>query len=68
MNTLKISPRFQMLIPHKARKELRLRAGQKVRVFVCDGLLTVVPIRPMREMRGVLRGMDTTIEREGDRF
>jgi AbrB family looped-hinge helix DNA binding protein len=68
METVKISSKFQVAIPSKARQELRLRAGRKVRVFVYDGLLALVPIRPMREMRGFARGMDTAIERERDRL
>jgi AbrB family looped-hinge helix DNA binding protein len=68
MNTVKISPKFQVVIPREARESLRLRPGQRVRVFVYDGRLEFIPIRPMKEMRGFLRGMDSSFEREKDRF
>jgi len=68
METVKISSRFQVVIPREAREALRLRPGQKVRIFVYDGRLQLIPIRRMKEMRGFLRGLDTSFEREGDRI
>ncbi len=67
METVKISPKYQVVIPRKARESLRLRPGQRVRVLLYDGRLEFIPIRPMKEMRGFLRGMDSSIEREKDR-
>jgi hypothetical protein len=28
----------------------------------------LIPVRPIRKMRGYLKGMDTTIDRDGDRL
>jgi len=68
METVKISSKFQIVIPREARTALRLRPGQRVRVFVYDGRLEIIPIRPMKEMRGFVRGMDSSFEREKDRY
>ncbi|PYV30250.1 MAG: AbrB family transcriptional regulator [Acidobacteria bacterium] len=68
METVKISSKFQVVIPHEARESLRLRPGQRVRVFVYDGRLEFIPILPMKEMRGFARGMDSSFEREKDRY
>jgi len=68
METVRISRKFQVVIPRSAREGLHLRPGQRLSVFVYDGRLEFVPIRPIREMRGFARGMDTTIEREKDRY
>lgn len=67
MPSVRVSPKFQVVIPKEVREQLPLSAGQQVEVFVVDGRIQIVPIRPMREMRGVLKGMDTTIVREPDR-
>lgn len=68
METVKISPKYQVVVPRKARESLRLRPGQRMGVLVYDGRLEFIPIRPMKEMRGFLRGMDSSFEREKDRL
>ena len=39
-----------------------------VQVIQYDNRIELVPVRPMREARGMLQGIDTTIEREPDRL
>ena len=41
--------------------------GQKVEAFALGGRIEFVPVRPIEEMRGFLRGMDPDFEREPDR-
>jgi bifunctional DNA-binding transcriptional regulator/antitoxin component of YhaV-PrlF toxin-antitoxin module len=64
MNTVTLSSKRQVVNPKSVGKEIRLRVGQKVKVVLSDGRVEYVQIRPMRELRGSLRGMDTTVERE----
>jgi AbrB family looped-hinge helix DNA binding protein len=67
METVKVSPKFQVVIPRDARRALGIMIGQKVQVIVYEGRLELVPIKPMKKMRGFAKGIDTTIEREQDR-
>ena len=67
MNTVKVSPKFQVVIPKEVRENIGLKPGQIVQVIVYDGRIELIPVRPVTEMRGFLRGIDTTIEREKDR-
>jgi AbrB family looped-hinge helix DNA binding protein len=62
-----VSPKFQIAIPKAVREEAELKAGTKVVVFPFDGKIEIVPVRPIQEARGMLKGMDTTIIREPDR-
>jgi hypothetical protein len=64
MGTVTLSSKHQVVKPKSVEKEIRLRVGQKVKVVLSDGRIEYVEIRPMRELRGSLRGMDTTVERE----
>ncbi len=64
METVTISPKFQVVIPKSVRERLRLVPGQKVQAIVYGGRIELLPIRPAAELRGVLRGLDTTLERE----
>jgi len=67
METVKVSPKYQVVIPRKARQSLQLRPGQKFQVLVHDNRIEFIPVRPMKAMRGCLRGIDTSVERERDR-
>ena len=67
METLTISPKFQVVIPKRIRERLRLRAGQKVQAIEFDNRIELVPVLPVEEMRGFLRGIDTSVPREDDR-
>ncbi len=67
METLTISPKFQVVIPKAIRELLKLKPGQKVRAIVYHNRIELIPVRPLKEMRGFLRGIDTQIDREDDR-
>ena len=67
MDTVSVSPKFQVVIPRAIREALGLTAGEKMQVFAFRGRVEFIPVRPMREMRGFLRGIDSTIKREPDR-
>jgi len=68
MNTVTVSPKFQVVIPQAIREELSLKPGEKLRVLRYDNRVELIRIQPIKELRGFLRGMDTTIEREDDRL
>ena len=68
METVTISPKFQVVIPKGIREQLKLRSGQKIQAIVYDDRIELVPVRPARAMRGFLKGIDTTVAREGDRL
>ena len=67
MSTLTISPKYQVVIPKQIRESLKLSPGQKIQAIVYANRIELVPLRPIKEMRGFIKGIDTTIEREGDR-
>jgi AbrB family looped-hinge helix DNA binding protein len=67
MNVVTVSPKFQVVIPRAVRESLGIRAGEKVCVMEYDGSIALIPIRPMKKMRGAFKGMDTTVERDADR-
>ncbi len=68
METATVSPKFQVVIPLKVRQALDIKPGQKVQVIVYNNRIELIPIRPIQESRGLLRGIDTTVEREPDRL
>jgi AbrB family looped-hinge helix DNA binding protein len=67
MGTVTISPKFQVVIPKPIRDKLRLSPGQKIQAIVYNNRIELIPVQPIKDMRGFLKGIDTTIEREGGR-
>jgi len=67
MDTVTISPKFQVVIPKDIRESLKLAPGQKVQAIVYENRIELIPQRPMKKMRGFLEGMDTGVPREDDR-
>jgi AbrB family looped-hinge helix DNA binding protein len=68
MDTVTISPKFQVVIPKRIREELDLHPGQKVQAIQYGDRVELVPVKSARQMRGFLRGIDTTVPREADRL
>jgi AbrB family looped-hinge helix DNA binding protein len=64
MNSVTVSPKFQVVIPLKVREMLHVKAGQKMRVLAYDNQLVLIPVRPIQEARGSLKGINTDVERE----
>ncbi len=67
METVTVSPKFQVVIPRAIRESLNLYPGQKVQVIPYQDRIELIPLRPAKKIRGFLKGLDTTIEREPDR-
>ena len=68
METVTVSPKFQVVIPKEMREALKLTPGQKVQALLYENRIELIPVRPVKQMRGFLRGMDTTIDRQDDRL
>jgi len=67
VETVTISPKFQIVIPQRIRESMGLRSGEKARVLAFRNRIEVIPIRDVRALRGYLKGIDTSFVREGDR-
>ena len=67
MEEVTVSPKFQIVIPRRIRQSLDIQPGQKVQLIRYGNRIEVIPLRPVQETRGFLRGIDTTVEREPDR-
>lgn len=67
MNVVTVSPKFQVVIPRAIREALGIEPGQKVQAIAYEGRIEYIPVKPMKTMRGFLKGIDTLVERDPDR-
>ena len=67
METVKVSPKYQVVIPRSIRESLGIKPGQKVQAMLYDDRIEFIPVKKIKKMRGFLKGIDTTMDRDKDR-
>ncbi len=67
MAAVTVSPKYQVVIPQAIREALGLKPGQKVEAIQYLDRVEFIPVRPLKTMRGFLKGIATTIPRDRDR-
>jgi AbrB family looped-hinge helix DNA binding protein len=67
MTAVTVSPKFQVVIPKEIRESMGIVSGQKVQILTYQNRIELIPLKPMKELRGLLKGIDTAVERDPDR-
>jgi len=67
MQTVTVSPKFQVVIPREIRNALGLQPGQKIQAIQYENRIELIPVEAIAAARGFLKGIDTTIKREKNR-
>jgi AbrB family looped-hinge helix DNA binding protein len=57
MEMVKVSKRYQVLIPEGLRREAGIRSGDRMVAILTNGILQYVPVRAMRETKGMIPGL-----------
>jgi len=68
MQTVTVSPKYQVVIPKAIREAMQLRPGQKLKIIEYDGRIELIPDKEIAELKGFLKGMNTDFDREDDRL
>jgi len=68
MEIVKISSKYQLVIPSKIRKKMGIKPGELLKVIVYNGRIELIPLKPIQELNGFLKGIDTQIDRNEDRI
>jgi AbrB family looped-hinge helix DNA binding protein len=58
MPNVKVSPKFQIVIPKEIRDELKLKPGEELQMFLLDRRIHVQRPRSIKELRGIAKGME----------
>ena len=68
MTAITVSPKYQVVIPKGIRESMGIVCGQKIQMLTHGNRIELIPIKPMKELRGFLKGIDTSVKRETDRL
>ena len=60
MSQTVVSSKYQIVIPKDVRNKIDLEKGQILQVVVRNGVITLIPDRPLSELRGFVKGIDTS--------
>jgi AbrB family looped-hinge helix DNA binding protein len=68
MNKVTLSNKYQVVIPKEVREEIGLKVGASFEVITYSNRIELIPIKPMKNLKGILKGIDTNIIRDEDRI
>jgi len=68
MTSVTVSPKFQVVIPKEVRDSMGIVSGQKVQMLTYKNRIELIPIKPINELKGALKGITTGVERDKDRL
>jgi AbrB family looped-hinge helix DNA binding protein len=67
METVSVSPEFEVAIPKSTREALGIRPGQRMYAMLYAARVELIPVRTMVQARGFVADIDIRLERERDR-
>ena len=68
MATVTLSPKFQSVIPKAVREEAHLVSGTEIEIIPYGNRIELIPLRPLKALKGLLKGINTSIPRDSDRL
>jgi AbrB family looped-hinge helix DNA binding protein len=69
METVTLSSKYQLVLPRATRERLRLQPGMKLTVLAKGNVIFLIPDRPIRAFRGMVRGTtDRGLREKKDRL
>jgi AbrB family looped-hinge helix DNA binding protein len=58
METVTVSKKYQVVIPEKLRKQAKIKPGDKMVAITKHGIIQYIPVRPIKETKGFISGLD----------
>ena len=68
MQVVTVSSKYQVVIPKEIRKQIDLKVGTSLEVISYGSRIELIPIQPIRKLKGSLKGLNTSISRDDDRI
>lgn len=61
-----VSPKYQIVIPKEIRQEVSIKPGQRLLIYAKDNVIFLIPEMDLSQLKGILKGMDTSHLRDED--
>lgn len=68
MYSVTVSPKFEITIPKEICEFLQLQPGQELQLLQYQERLELIVPAEVEKMQGFLKGIDTSFERDEERF
>jgi AbrB family looped-hinge helix DNA binding protein len=68
MNTVTVSTKYQVVIPKDIRENIGLKVGTSLEIINYGNRIELIPIQPMKNLKGIFKGINTDIVRDTDRL
>jgi AbrB family looped-hinge helix DNA binding protein len=68
MNTTTLSNEYQVVIPKEIRETIGIKAGTSFEIISYNNRIELIPISPIKYLKGKFKGIDTNIVRDDDRI
>jgi AbrB family looped-hinge helix DNA binding protein len=68
MNKVTLSNEYQVVIPKEVREKIGLKAGVSLEIITYSNRIELIPIKPIKNLKGMLKGIDANIMRDEDRI
>jgi AbrB family looped-hinge helix DNA binding protein len=68
MKTVIVSSKFQVVIPKEVRESIGLQVGARLEIITYGNRIELVPVLPMKKLKGMFKGINTDIQRDDDRL
>ena len=59
METVTVSKKYQVVIPEKLRRQSGVKPGDKMVAVTKHGIIHYIPVRPIKETKGFIKGLNT---------
>ncbi len=63
MSTVKISSKYQVVIPKEIRESNALKPGMSLQILTYNDRIELIPVGDIKKLRGIAKGIDTTVDR-----
>jgi len=68
MSKAVVSSKYQIVIPKNIREDIGLKIGTTLEIITYGNRIELIPIGPITNLKGYIKGINTDIDREDDRL
>jgi AbrB family looped-hinge helix DNA binding protein len=68
MTAVTVSPKYQVVIPKDICESMGIEPGQKIQLLVFRNRIVLIPMQPIKKLRGIAQGVDVPFQRDENRL